>query len=128
MPRRHRKMKGGSIWDTLTGVWDKTKQATSSAYQSVTGSSTTGSYTPSSYSSQSYNSPSYNSSSSYPNMGGRRTKRRRGGYHANTSLTNLAAHASPFSGKTAQAHNWVGGKTRRHRKHRHSKSCKHRKH
>jgi hypothetical protein len=56
----------------------------------------------------------------------------RGGFSDNTPTTGLAAHASPISGvKTAQPHNLVGGRTRKHRrggKHRHSKSCKHRKH
>jgi hypothetical protein len=52
---------------------------------------------------------------------GRRSRRsRRGGnYSANTSLTNLASHASPIEGiSSPKPCNWVGGKrrTRRHRK------------
>jgi hypothetical protein len=49
---------------------------------------------------------------------GKRTRRvkRGGGFADNISLTNLASSASPFSGPTAQPHNWVGGKSRKHRK------------
>jgi hypothetical protein len=126
MTRRHRKMKGGfletlgntlsswgsSISQGATSAWDKTKRATESAYQSATGPQTS-SYT-----------PSYSTTPTYPGTGGRRTKRKRGGYSANFSRTNLASHAASFSGKTAQPYNWVGGKTKRHRKHKHTKSCK----
>lgn len=62
-----------------------------------------------------------------------RSSKRGGSYIANTPTTGIASHASPISDvKTVQAHNWVGGKSRRchHKrhhshKHRHSKSCKH---
>ena len=38
----------------------------------------------------------------------------RGGFTDNTPTTGLAATASPISDiKTAQAHNWVGGRSRR---------------
>lgn len=49
------------------------------------------------------------------------SKRMRGGYGDNMSLSNLAATAAPFSGPTARAHNWVGGrrKKRRSRTRRH---------
>ena len=127
MPRRHRKMKGGfldSLGSTLSGwgssisegassAWNKTKSATTGAYDSVTGTTSTTSYVPTT------------------TTGGRkRSKRMRGGFSDNTPTTGLAAHASPISGvKTAQPHNLVGGRTRKHRrhtrKHRHSKSCKH---
>ena len=61
-------------------------------------------------------------------MGGRRGKRRRtmrgGDYSDNISLNNLASNAAPFSnGNTATAP-YVGGRTRRRRHHRHTKSCK----
>jgi hypothetical protein len=127
MPKRHRKMKGGfldSIGTTLSGwgssisekassAWNSTKKATTDAYDSATGTTTTPTYV--------------------PTTGGRkRSKRMRGGFSDNTPTTGLAAHASPISGvKTAQPHNLVGGRTRKHRrggKHRHGKSCKHRKH
>ena len=62
------------------------------------------------------------------NYGGKRkTKRKYGGYKANTPTTGLATNASSVSGmQTAKPHTWVGGKT--HRRHKHSKTCKHRKH
>lgn len=128
MPRRHRKMKGGfwnssqSTWDSITqgasNLWNQTKKASSDAYGYVTAEpSTSNSY--SSSSSSTYNNATY---------GGKRTRRnKRGGYSANTCMKNLAAHAAPFHGKTAEAHNWVGGrKTRKHRRHRRGhKSRKH---
>jgi hypothetical protein len=61
---------------------------------------------------------------------GGRTRRRKsikrgGSYSANTPSTGIASHASPIGNvKTAQAHNWVGGKTRKchhNHKHRHHK-------
>ena len=114
---RHRTMKGGfleNVSNTLSGwgasvsqgatnLWEKTKQATSSATSGLTGS-TTSSYSP----------PMTTSS-----YGGRRRSRRymRGGFKDNMPTTGLAAHAAPFSGQTARPHTWVGGKTkRRHRK------------
>ena len=128
MPKRHRKMKGGfldSLGSTLSGwgssisegassAWNKTKSATSSAYNSATTSSTPTTYTPTT-------------------VGGRkRSRKMRGGYSDNTPTSGLAFYAAPVSDiKNAQPHNWVGGKTRKHRrgrKHRHTKSCKHRKH
>jgi len=62
------------------------------------------------------------------NMGGKKGKRRRsmrgGDYSDNISTTNLAANAAPFSnGNTATAP-YVGGRTRRRRRHRHNKSCR----
>ena len=132
MPRRHRNMKGG-FWDnigsTLSGwgtsisqgansAWDKTKKATTSS---------TSTYTPTTTST--YTSPSTTSTytpstqSSYNTTGGRRkrvrTKKNKygGSYRSNISLTNMASTAASFSGKTAQPHVWVGGKTkRRHHK------------
>ena len=114
MPRRHRHktMKGGFLEDisnTLSGwgsslsegassMWSKTKNATSGLTNSTASTS-------------SYQAPM--STSTY---GGRHTRRRRhmrGGYKDNTPTTGLAAHAASFSGKTAQPHNWVGGRTKR---------------
>lgn len=137
MPRRHRHrktMKGGFLDDisnTLSGwgsslsqgaisLWDKTKNTASSATSSLTGSTT--SYTPT----QTSMTPTQPMTTS--TYGGKSRRRRmRGGFKDNTPTTGLAAHAASFSGQTAQPHNWVGGRTRRRgRKHRHSKSCKHR--
>ena len=44
----------------------------------------------------------------------------RGGYSDNMSMTNLASRAAPFSGATARAQAYVGGRrTRRHHKKSH---------
>ena len=120
MPRRHRKMKGGfleSLGSTLSGwgssisqsasnAYNKTKNATSSAYSSATTPTTSTSYTPTS-------TASYTPSGAY---GGKKGKSRkmRGGYSNNIALTGLAANASLISGiKSAESHNWVGGKKSR---------------
>ena len=135
MPRRSRRMKGGlfgfgesatgtsssgtSWWDTLTG-----KKPSSNTYNMGYGT------VPSS-------SMGYPGPSSSMEYGGRKYKKHmKGGYHSNRA-GGLATYAAPMSGvKNAQPHNWVGGpeykggRTRKHRggKHRHSKSCKQRKH
>jgi len=58
-------------------------------------------------------------------FGGRtRGRKMKGGYKDNISTTDLAAHAAPFSGPTAQPHNLVGGRTRRRGKKGGRKSCK----
>lgn len=52
---------------------------------------------------------------------GSRTKRKfRGGFHGYTPTTGMASTAASFSGVTAKAHNYVGGKKygRKSRKHR----------
>ena len=136
MPRRHRHrtMKGGffeSLTQGASDLWEKTKKASSDAYSSATGSTTT--------SSSSYvpppppPTPTTSSSSGY--MGGRnmrgrkRSRKMRGGYGDNISLTGLAASAAPISDiKSAQPLTTVGGRrTKRQRRHRHGKSCKTRK-
>ena len=62
-----------------------------------------------------------NSTSTY---GGRKRKSRRmrGGYSDNVSLTNLASRAAPFSGETARAHSYVGGRRTKRRCHKHKGS------
>ena len=135
MPRRHRHrrrtMKGG-FWDSLTqgfsSAWEKTKKATSDAYSSATGSTSTASPPPPSYTPPPPPPPTSTQPTSSGFMGGRTRRRRmRGGFKDNTPTTGLASHAAPFSGPTAQPHNWIGGRTRRrHRKQRHTKSCRHR--
>ena len=133
MPRRqrHRTMKGG-FWDSLTqGVsdaWEKTKKASSDAYNSATGSTTgTSSYTPQ-YSAQPMTPPPASTSSGY--LGGKkRSRKMRGGYSDNMALTGLAASAAPISDiKSSQPLNIVGGKRTKKRRHRHNKSCKSRRH
>lgn len=54
---------------------------------------------------------------------GRRTRSKRGGYRDNYSTTNLAFHAAPYKGtQTAQAHQWVGGKSKRRKNKKHGKN------
>ena len=127
MPRRHRKMKGGffeSIRTTLTGLGSSISQTATNAYNktknAVSGSQTSSVSTP-------YVAPV---TTATPTVGGRTRKNKRGGsYSASKSVVGLAANAAPVSNvKTAQPHTIVGGKSRRHRKHKHSKSCKHNKH
>jgi hypothetical protein len=129
-------MKGGffeSLTQGASDLWEKTKKASSDAYSSATGSTTT--------SSSSYvpppppPTPTTSSSSGY--MGGRnmrgrkRSRKMRGGYGDNISLTGLAASAAPISDiKSAQPLTTVGGRRTKRRhggKHRHNKSCKTRK-
>jgi len=93
---------GSSFSQGASSMWEKTKNATSSL---------TGSTPSTSYSNNSYQTPM--STSTY---GGRRSRRRRhmrGGYRDNTPTTGIASNAGSFSGKTAQPHNLVGGRTRR---------------
>ena len=133
MPKKHknRTMKGG-FWNSLTqgfsDAWEKTKKATTDAYSSATGSPSS-TYSPPT-TTTTYSQPTTTTTYSQPTttgyMGGKTNRRRmRGGFKDNTPTTGLANHAAPFSGKTAQPHNWVGGKTKR-RKHRHSKSYRRR--
>ena len=127
MPRRHKKMKGGfldslsstlSSWgstisQTASDAYNKTKSAASSAYSSATGSMPTTSYTaPATTSSYTAPASSYTPSTTSTYGGKKRSRKMRGG--------NLAANASPISGiKTAQPHNWVGGKKTRKNKRKH---------
>ncbi len=126
MPRRHRTMKGG-FWDTLTSAWESTKKAASGAYNSDTGSTGSTSYTPTTTTTP----PTTTTTSGY--MGGKkRSRKMRGGYGDNIALTGLAASAAPISDiKSAQPLTTVGGRRTKRRhggKHRHGKSCKHRRH
>ena len=110
MTRRQRTRRGGAgIWDSLNSAWSTTKKEASDAY-----TSTANAISP--------------PPPTYSVLGGRRrSKSKRGGYSANTPTNGLASSAASFSGKTAQPHSLVGGKTRRRRRrHCHTKSCKHR--
>lgn len=57
-------------------------------------------------------------------IGGRKRKSRRmrGGYSDNMSLTNLASRAAPYSGETARAQAYVGGRKTKRRCHKHKGS------
>jgi hypothetical protein len=107
---------GSSISQSASNAYNKTKNAASSAYSSATTPTST---TPTTSTSTSYtptSTASYTPSGAY---GGKKGKSRkmRGGYSNNIALTGLAANASPISGiKSAEPHNWVGGKKSRKNK------------
>jgi hypothetical protein len=120
-----------SSWSSgmSTSSWNPfAKKETPSASTSYTPSAST-SYTPSASTPSELSPPTTYTSPTTQTMGGRRRAKRGGSYSANMSQTNLAATASPISGiQTVKAQTWVGGKTkRRRRRHKHNKSCKHRK-
>jgi hypothetical protein len=133
---RNRKMSGGFLdslsnsissgWNSLSqgasSAWNKTKSAATNAYSSATTSSST----PSSY------TPTTSVTPTYTTGGRKRSRKMRGGYGDNIAITGLAANAAPISDiKSAQPLTTVGGrrtKRRRGGKHRHGKSCKHRRH
>ena len=74
--------------------------------------------------------PPVNNSFQSPGYGGKRRKhksrRMRGGYSDNVSMTNLASHAAPFSGATARPQAYVGGRRTKRRCHKHKRT--HRRH
>jgi hypothetical protein len=107
---------GTSISQGATNLWNKTKETTTNLTTPTYTTPTTP--TTPTYTSQPMSSATY---------GGKKTKTKkyrkmRGGFK---DMNGVASHAASFSGKTAQPHNWVGGRTMKHRKHKHSKSCRH---
>jgi len=122
MPKRNRRSKRmrGGMWpfsssdgtDSTSsdgaGWMDSLKKNASSASGWLT-SSDTASATP---------------SATATTYGGRKHKSRRmrGGYSDNMSTTNLASKASPYSGETARAHAYVGGRKTKRRCHKHKGS------
>ena len=127
---------GNSVKSGTSDMWNKTKKATSSLQPSSTSSyqpsssmsspmssPMSSSYQPSSSMSSPMSSPMSSSyqPSSNGSYGGSRRRRRRtkrrmmGGYRDNISLTNIASTGAPFSGSTARAHNWVGGRRKKRR-------------
>lgn len=123
---------GSSWYSGITGKlssWtDKAKQGASSMYNSA---KTSISGTPSYGTTTSYNAASDNNQYQQTTYGGKTRKRRmRGGFSNSRQMTGLAANSASFSGPTAKPHTWVGGRTRKQicrKKHKHMKSCKHRK-
>ena len=105
-----------SLWDKLTGKkTDNTYDYGAASMNSSYGAAGMNS----GYSAANYGAASY---------GGKRRRMRGGSVTPNMPLTGLASSASPVSNmQTVKAQTWVGGRTRR-RRHRHGKSCKHRKH
>jgi len=129
-------MKGGffeSLTQGASDLWEKTKKASSDAYSSATGSTTSSSsyVPPPPPPTPATSSTGYMGGRMRGRMGGRkRSRKMRGGYGDNISLTGLAASAAPISDiKSAQPLTTVGGRrTKRQRRHRHGKSCKTRRH
>lgn len=125
--KRHNKL-GGGIWDSISrgtqSAWTSTKEAVKKTTSELTGT------------------PAPAPLMTAPmSMGGRRRRRsglKGGTCHANTSHTNLASTAAPYTVTTASPQVIVGGKTRKRRslyrksnkgrscrhKHRHTKRCK----
>ena len=98
-------MKGGfldSLQSSFTNGWNSLSQSVSNTYNK-TKNAVTG-------------------SSSY-SVGGK-TRKYRGGYTASKAV-NHASHVSHI--KTASPHKLTGGRSKKQRKHKHSKSCKHNK-
>ena len=107
----------GTSW--LGSLTEKAKSATGSASGWFSSSPTTTTTT----------APAnpYPATTTTTTYGGRkrRSNRMRGGYSNNISTTNLAASAGSFSGSTARAQAYVGGRTKK-RCHKHKRS--HRRH
>ena len=143
MHKKHRttrkNMKGAGWFDNMwyslkqgtSDFWNKTKNATSGLTSSFSTtsptnySSSTNGYQQMSTPYQTQGPTNYqanygNQTSINQGFGGKRgtTRKRhlRGGYTDNTPTTGLAITAAPFSGPTAQPHNWIGGKSRRKNK------------
>jgi hypothetical protein len=115
MPKSYKKMSGGmfeSVENTFSNLSNSISQGASNLGNTV---------------SQSYTKAKnyVTGTPSYSTMGGKTKKyhKRGGSYSANTPLTGLAAHASPISGiKSAQPHQMVGGKTKKRKHRKRSKS------
>jgi len=141
MPRKHKKLRGGegivnSLGQTFSNLGSSISRGVKDAWGKLSNSNqNTTSYPPYQPQQTNYSYQPQPTTPYYP-TGGKKTKRRnsnrkykRGGsYRDNTSLTNLASNAAPFSGNTAQPHNWVGGKTNRRRGRKSVKQTKRRRH
>jgi len=107
-----------SVTSSVTNAYNNAKNALgTSSYGSA---NTTSLYTPTT---STYTPTTSTYTPTTTSTGGRKrrkTRRMRGGnFTDNIPTTGLAAGASPISGiPTAQPHNWVGGRTRRHRNRR----------
>ena len=116
----------GSSWgDWFSGK--KNEQGSTGYGSSGYGSTGYGSTGTTDYGSSGYQQP-VNTGYGYGGKKGKRRRSMRGGYSDNISLNNLASTAEPISGVPTATAKLVGGRTRRRRRHRHNKSCKHRKH
>jgi hypothetical protein len=134
MPKRHRnKIRGGGFFDGLQNAVSGVTNNVSSLGSSFTGlfgskKTTQNAITPTAPITPT-TTTTITPTTTTMNTGGRNRrskKHMRGGYTYNTPTTGLAAHAAPFSGPTAQPHNWVGGKTRRRKHKKNGKTRRHR--
>jgi hypothetical protein len=120
MPKRNRRSKTmrGGVWpfdsgegadSSGDGWFGSLKKNASSASGWLTSDSST---------------PTTTTTTTPSTVGGRKRKSRRmrGGYSDNMSLTNLASRAAPYSGETARAQAYVGGKRTKRRCHKHKGS------
>ena len=111
MPRKYKK-RGGGIFDNISSSMGNLGSSMSSWGSSLMPAKKPTSYTPSTTQSYTpYTTQSYTT-------GGRKRKSKRhmrGGFKDNTPMNNLAAYAAPFSGSTAEARTFVGGRTKRRR-------------
>lgn len=134
--RKHRRMKGGflgfdsqqsnpdwistasqnvsNIWNNISqsasNMWEKTKQSVQNTKNN-------------------YFTSNNQSSNIFPssNVGGKRTKKMRGGsYEAHSCYKSIASNAAPFWQPTAKPQVWVGGKSKKNRKQYKGKSRKNR--
>ena len=135
MPKRNKKnrskrMRGGWPWDSAsgtdstsssgTGWFDSLKKNASSATGSTSGWFSSATPTPAPAPAPAP-APSDTPPPSVTGGKKRRSRRMRGGYSDNISTNNLAASAGAFSGSTARAQAYVGGRTKR-RCHKHKRS------
>ena len=128
---KHLLMKGGfleSLTNTISNLSSSISQGANNLWQKTKQTNIlTQNSTPSSYTNTTNTLP--NTTNTLPNTTntyGGKTKKRyfKGGF---TPTSGIAKNASSFYGKTAQPHNWVGGKTRRNRN-KQSRRKKHYKH
>lgn len=137
--KRNRRMRGG-LWNPFASN-ESTSEPSSSSTSSwnpfaSSSSESASSWNPfaskkndASQASSAYQAPSAQAPSAYQApqaYGGKKRRKMRGGYSANMSHSNLASHASPFSGSTARAQAHVGGRRTKRRCHKHKRT--HRRH
>ena len=141
MPKRNnsKKMRGGWDWpwgkkeenaydssnpdgSSASGWFDSLKQSASSATGTASSwfsSSATPTTSPTS-TPMPTTTPTQSSSITGGKKRRHKSRRMRGGYSDNVSLTNLASRAASFSGSTARAQAYVGGKRTKRRHHKKS--------
>lgn len=132
--KKNRKMKGGflgfdsqpsnsdwfstasqnasNMWNNISqsanNMWEKTKQAIQTTKNN-------------------YSTPPNQNNSVLPmgSSGGKKTKKMRGGYEANTCNKSIASNAAPFWQPTAKPQVWVGGKSKKNKKQIKSRKNRH---